>query len=195
VETGFAEMKSDFEAMRKEVLTTVVRERVKHRYGSLLSLSSLLTYDGDNKETWIEFRTELIERGFRSQTLDKHKDILIAYMMKLERSGILDKTVQASAPFDSQQMPWWMKHIFMETTNSLPDLDLPERASPETEVATSKAALEAGKPPGLPPPDVRMSVSWQQGTHQQEVASPRDLPENAGPRIAIDAPAKSARRE
>jgi hypothetical protein len=118
MEMGFSELKNDFEAIREEVLATIIRERAKHRYGSLLSLSSLSTYDGDNKETWIEFRRELISKGFRSQTLDRHKDVLISYMMKLEKSGILDKASQASSTSDPQHVPWWTKHIFMETINS-----------------------------------------------------------------------------
>jgi hypothetical protein len=114
METGFAELKGDFEAMRNEVLATIIHERARHRYGSLLSLSSLSTYDGDNKETWISFRGELIGKGFRSQTIDRHRDVLIAYMMKLEKSGLLDKAAQVSGASYKQQTPWWTKHVFME---------------------------------------------------------------------------------
>jgi hypothetical protein len=128
METGFAELKGDFEAMRNEVLATVIRERARHRYGSLLSLSSLSTYNGDNKETWISFRRELIGKGFQSQTLDRHKDVLIAYMMKLEKSGLLDKAAQTSYASHAQQMPWWTKHMFTETVNSFTDLQLLGRA-------------------------------------------------------------------
>jgi hypothetical protein len=73
-----------------EVLATITRERARYRYGSLLSLSSLSTYDSDNKETWISFRQELIGKGFRSQTLDRYRDVLIAYMMEQEKSGLLE---------------------------------------------------------------------------------------------------------
>jgi tetratricopeptide (TPR) repeat protein len=90
METGFADLKGDFEAMRNEVLATIIRERSRHRRGSLQSLSSLSTYDDDNKETWISFRRELIGKGFRSQILDMHRDVLVAYIMKLEKSGLLE---------------------------------------------------------------------------------------------------------
>ena len=194
---GFAELKNDFEAMREQVLATIIRERAKHRYGSLLSLSSLSTYDGDNKETWIEFRRELISKGFWSQTLDRHKDVLISYMMKLEKSGILDKASQASSTSDPQHVPWWTKHMFMETINSLPDLELPEIADPESKVATTRAARETGKVTGSPPAQARISTSLQQGTYPQANESSLNLAgvQDAGPGIAIDASAKQVKRE
>jgi hypothetical protein len=49
-------------------------------------------------------------------------------LMKLEKSGLLDKAAQASRASHAQQTPWWTKHVFMETINSLPDLQLSERA-------------------------------------------------------------------
>jgi hypothetical protein len=49
METGLAELKGDFKAMRNEVLATIIHERARYRYGSLLSLSSLSTYDSDIK--------------------------------------------------------------------------------------------------------------------------------------------------
>ncbi len=167
METGFTEMKKIFEAMRKEVLTTIVQERAKHRCGSVLSLSSLSTYDGDNKETWIEFRRDLIAKGFRSQTLDRHKDVLIAYMMMLNKSGVLDKAVQVSSDSYLGQMPWWTKHPFMETMNSLPDLELSECAVPETvlsHLATLGKAVEHS--PSLDPEKIGKQPRQRLRQHQ-----------------------------
>jgi hypothetical protein len=161
MESSFAELRGDFESLRKEVLATIVQERAKHRYGSLLSLSTVSTYDGDNTETWISFRRELIGKVFRSQTLDRHKDVLIAYMMKLEKSGLLDKVAQASNASPKQQTPWWTKHLFMETIVSLPDLEVSEEANKVAKVTTAQSSEDATKQPGSSSTRTRLSTSWQ----------------------------------
>lgn len=176
IETGFVELKNDFEAMRKEVLTTIVQERAKHRYGSLLSLSSLSTYDGDNKETWVEFRRELIGKGFRSQTLDKHRDVLIAYMMKLEKSGILDKVTQASSASHPGQAPWWTKHMFVETINLMPEFEfeLSEASVPKVGLTTS-VGPEKARERSPSPNRAKLGTSQQQGIRLDIVDSASSL--------------------
>jgi len=79
-----------FARMRREIRIIASQVKSEQRNGSSLSLLSLSTYTGDNKEVWKEFRSELIKKGFNSQTLSKHRRVLQAYMLKLDQSGILD---------------------------------------------------------------------------------------------------------
>ncbi|KAH8794909.1 hypothetical protein BGZ57DRAFT_734160, partial [Hyaloscypha finlandica] len=50
---------------------------------STVSLLSMSTYNEDDKEVWLEFRRQLISKGFKSNQLDKHSDMLQAYLLKL----------------------------------------------------------------------------------------------------------------
>jgi hypothetical protein len=61
-----------FESLKKAILRMAVKARAKQRGGSTMSLLSLSTYAGDDKEVW-EFRQELVVLGFRSKPLDQHK--------------------------------------------------------------------------------------------------------------------------
>jgi len=79
-----------FARMRREIRIISSQAKSEQRNGSSLSLLSFSTYAGDNKEVWKEFRSELIKKGFNSQTLSKHRRVLQAYMLKLDQSGILD---------------------------------------------------------------------------------------------------------
>jgi hypothetical protein len=91
METGFAEIMDNFEFMRKAICNMAIKARAAQLGGSSLSLLSLSTYAEDDKEVWQEFRRELINRGFRSKQLDRHKDLLQAYMLKLDQSKVLDE--------------------------------------------------------------------------------------------------------
>jgi predicted small secreted protein len=91
IDKGFMEIVGRFEKMRKEIYNMASQARAVARNGSTLSLLSLSTYKGDDKEVWQDFRRELINKGFSSQNLDKYKAVLQAYMLKLDQSGILDK--------------------------------------------------------------------------------------------------------
>ncbi|PMD18052.1 hypothetical protein NA56DRAFT_577694, partial [Hyaloscypha hepaticicola] len=79
------EVKGEFERMRHEIKNMATRARALDKNGSSLSLLSLSTYAGDEKEVWRAFRRELITKGFRSQSLDKYGHILQAYMLKLDQ--------------------------------------------------------------------------------------------------------------
>jgi hypothetical protein len=64
-------------------------------------MSSLLpsTYAGDEKAVWQDFRRVLIQKGFRDRTLGTYREVLEAYMLRLDQSGLLDQdTVPASTP-------------------------------------------------------------------------------------------------
>jgi hypothetical protein len=112
-----SQMTGGFEGLKRAVLGMAIKSRAEQRGGSSLSLLSLSTYAGDDKEVWRELRRQLILQGFRSKALDRHKDLVQAYMLKLEQSGILDEVSAASGPNISQ--PWWEKRAFVETASSL----------------------------------------------------------------------------
>jgi len=52
--------------------------------------------------------------------LDRHKDVLKAYMLKLEQCGVLDQLPSTG----NESKPWWAKHVFLETREILPELPL-----------------------------------------------------------------------
>lgn len=56
-----------------------------HREGSVLT-----TYADDDKAVWKEFRKELIEEGFSSSIIRKHKLLIKAYIKELGDRGLLD---------------------------------------------------------------------------------------------------------
>ena len=118
IDDGFGEVKGEFEEMRREIKNMATRARAWDKNGSSLSLLSLSTYAGDEKEVWRAFRRELITKGFRSQSLDKYGHILQAYMLKLDQSGLLEKG-RSQDPASAHEMPWWSNRMFADTVTSL----------------------------------------------------------------------------
>lgn len=90
VDNGFENILHNFEGMRREIRSIVVRQRSLNYNSSSVSILSLETYDGDDKAVWTEFRQELVKKGFNSKSLDRHKSVLLAYMLDLNRSGIIE---------------------------------------------------------------------------------------------------------
>ncbi|XMA17527.1 hypothetical protein WAI453_010318 [Rhynchosporium graminicola] len=116
---GFAEMMDrleGFEDMRKAVLFITTRARASQRHQAMESVLSLSTYADDDKEVWRQFRSQLVSLGFRSDSLDRHMEILKAYMMKLDGSGVLDEAVQQSG---SSTLSWCGNASFRATNLSL----------------------------------------------------------------------------
>jgi hypothetical protein len=127
IDKGFMEIVGRFEKMRKEIYNMASQARAVARNGSTLSLLSLSTYKGDDKEVWQDFQRELINKGFSSQNLDKYKAVLQAYMLKLDQSGILDKEnlLQTNQYGNS---PSLMRQMHMEMVDSSEDSKI--RGSP-----------------------------------------------------------------
>ncbi|CZT45795.1 uncharacterized protein RSE6_06147 [Rhynchosporium secalis] len=116
---GFTEMMDrleGFEDMRKAVLFIATRARASQRHQAMESVLSLSTYADDDKEVWRQFRSQLVSLGFRSDSLDRHMEILKAYMMKLDGSGVLDEAVQQSG---SSTLSWCGNASFRATNLSL----------------------------------------------------------------------------
>lgn len=116
---GFSQLQENFHSMRKSIVEEVLKARSAPKWKSAPSVLSLSTYAEDDKEIWQEFRRELVIRGFRSKQLDRHKDVLKAYMLKLEQNGILD---EMQLPESTDQEPWWTKRVFSETVDTLQNL-------------------------------------------------------------------------
>ncbi|KAH6678687.1 hypothetical protein B0J14DRAFT_328599 [Halenospora varia] len=52
--------------------------------------SVLTNYTGDDRKVWREFRRGLVEEGFKSEFLKKHKKTIIDYVVELGQIGALD---------------------------------------------------------------------------------------------------------
>jgi hypothetical protein len=52
--------------------------------------SILTTYAGDDKAIWKDFKRELLEEGFSSEVLQRHKETIKDYVMELGSKGALD---------------------------------------------------------------------------------------------------------
>jgi hypothetical protein len=118
IDDGFGEVRGEFERMRKEILSMATQARASDKNGSSLSLLSLSTYPGDEKEVWKAFRRELIQKGFRSRSLDKYGHVLQAYMLKLEESGLLDNARTQRTTSDEGTL-WGSNRMFANTFVSL----------------------------------------------------------------------------
>lgn len=94
IDDGFAKvtdvLKDNFGAMRKSIFQIATQARAAQRSGPVLSSTSLSTFAGNDKEVWRDFRRELLAQGFQSRTLHEHKEALLAYILKLNQSRILD---------------------------------------------------------------------------------------------------------
>jgi hypothetical protein len=65
-----------------------VKEGSTHGERSILS-----SHHGDDKEVWKMFRRELIQDGFSSKVLSRHKETIKSYVMELGARGVLDDVV------------------------------------------------------------------------------------------------------
>lgn len=126
IDGGFAELNGKFEKMRKEIFTIATQARSEERKRSTMSTLSLSTYAGDEKIVWRDFRRELVKKGFKSKSLEKNKYVLLAYMIKLDQSGLLDRN-NVTSDADNPN-PWWAEKMFGDTMNSLADLQSTEES-------------------------------------------------------------------
>jgi hypothetical protein len=96
VDRAFADttdrMNGQFERMRKQIYTIAAKKRAEERRGAMISTLSLSTYGGHEKTVWREFKKELVRKGFRTTSLERHKYVLQAYILRLNHSGLLDQT-------------------------------------------------------------------------------------------------------
>lgn len=77
-------MVDGFQSIKLVMVEEVLKAKSLTQRQSTASPLSMLTYNEDDKEIWKEFRRELVAKGFKSNKLDRHKDTLMAYMLKLE---------------------------------------------------------------------------------------------------------------
>ncbi|KAE8446678.1 hypothetical protein EG329_011722 [Mollisiaceae sp. DMI_Dod_QoI] len=142
IEGGLTDLGGKFEKMRKEIFEIATQARREERKGANMSTLSLSTYAGDDRVVWQDFRRELVKKGFKSQSLEKNKHVLLAYMTKLDQSRLLD---QKDGAFDKNTAnPWWAKKMFSDTVSSLADLQFTEE--PLSKVESSRAAIEKLQP-------------------------------------------------
>jgi len=151
-----------FEDMRKAVLYIATKARASERYGSVASMNSVLslsTYPDDDKEVWRSFRRELIGLGFRSDSLDRHMEILKAYMMKLDKTGVLDDAV---AHTGASNQSWCMNRFFRMTNTSLAVINEDDGSS------LGSPAVKPASPTIKPSPDVDLLKSSKSVTKELE---------------------------
>jgi hypothetical protein len=111
------QMSSQFERMRKHIYTIAANKRAEERRGGAVSRLSLSTYTRNEKAVWRGFRKELVKKGFQSTSLERHKHILQAYMLKLNQSGLLDQ--DGGATHNARKgKPGWVKQTEIEKVKS-----------------------------------------------------------------------------
>jgi hypothetical protein len=84
-------MMDGFQSIKLAMVEEALKAKSASPCQSTVSLLSMSTYNEDDKEVWQEFRRQLISKGFKSNQLDKHSDMLQAYLLKLVQSDVLDE--------------------------------------------------------------------------------------------------------
>lgn len=120
-------MVDGFQSIKLAMVKEVLKAKALAQNPSTASLLSMSTHSEDDKEIWKEFRRELIAKGFKSKQLDRHKDTLLAYMLKLEQSGVLDEVgIVGSAQS-------WRENLDYRDAEMSPDLQpIEEEENPVT---------------------------------------------------------------
>jgi len=102
-----------------------VREGSTHGERSILS-----SYVGDDKEVWKIFRRELIQDGFSSQVLKRHKETIKKYVVELGARGVLDDAVPDEIGQDCAPQPAIHNEAVLNGESvSSPAIGLGERAA------------------------------------------------------------------
>jgi hypothetical protein len=95
-----------FQSIKLAMVEEALKAKSGPRCQSTASLLSMSTYNEDDKEVWREFRRQLISKGFKSNQLDKHSDMLQAYLLKLVQSDVLNEMgMHQSAPKQDHAFP------------------------------------------------------------------------------------------
>ncbi|KAF5879089.1 uncharacterized protein Bfra_006293 [Botrytis fragariae] len=68
------------------------------RLGTSQMMGSENEDEEDNLQIWKWFRRNLIEEGVNRVVLERHKDVLIAYIRQMEQDGLLNENPSASTP-------------------------------------------------------------------------------------------------
>ena len=124
--------------------------------------SVLTTYADDDKAVWKEFRKELIEEGFSSSIIRKHKRLIKAYIKELGDRGLLDD----EDPHDGKDLSGWADTHIDDLISALSELmNIPKSTSINTskvEVGSSgndqSKAMEHRVEP--PPNDASITCSY-----------------------------------
>ena len=176
IDGRFVELNEQFEKMRKEIFTIATLARSEERKRSTMSTLSLSTYAGDEKIVWQDFRRELIKKGFNSKSLERNKHILLAYINKLDQSGLLDGNNMTS---DADNLnPRWAKKMSADTMNSLADLQLTEKSPFNDGLPQAIINKLHPKPIVDEGDDVEKTNTYGEDSSGQEFALPFPRPSN-----------------
>jgi hypothetical protein len=127
LDTTNTAMVDGFQSIKLVMVEDVLKAKSLTQCQSTASLLSMSTHNEDDKENWKEFRRELIAKGFKSNQLDRHKDTLLAYMLKLEQICVLDGVGIA----ESAQS--WREKLDYKNIEISPDLQpIEEEENPAT---------------------------------------------------------------
>ncbi|OBT66848.1 hypothetical protein VE03_04012 [Pseudogymnoascus sp. 23342-1-I1] len=86
-----------------------IASRMGQRAASLMT-----TYENDDKEVWKSFRRELVQEGFSSDVLTRHKDVLRAYIRQIDQNGLLEDVPvapKARQPVLSVNTQEWLEQV------------------------------------------------------------------------------------
>ncbi|KAF7904729.1 hypothetical protein EAF00_002063 [Botryotinia globosa] len=75
------------------------------RVGTLQMMGSENEDEEDNLQIWKWFGRNLVEEGVNRVVLERHKDVLIAYIRQMEQDGLLIENPSASTPQTSPRTP------------------------------------------------------------------------------------------
>ncbi|TGO24580.1 hypothetical protein BPAE_0099g00160 [Botrytis paeoniae] len=94
------------------------------RVGTSQMMGSENEDEEDNLQIWKWFRRNLIEEGVNRVFLERHKDVLIAYIRQMEQDGLLIENPSASTPQTSPKTPhkerWDSTHSDSSHTQAAP---------------------------------------------------------------------------
>ncbi|TGO44594.1 hypothetical protein BCON_0492g00050 [Botryotinia convoluta] len=94
------------------------------RVGTSQMMGSENEDEEDNLQIWKWFRRNLIEEGVNRVVLERHKDVLIAYIRQMEQDGLLIENPSASTPQTSPRTPhkerWDSTHSELSHTQAAP---------------------------------------------------------------------------
>ncbi len=117
--------------------------------------SVLTAYPDDDKAVWKEFRRELIEDGFSSSLIGKHKFLIKAYIKELGTRGLLDDPEPQAMTGSSAH-----NHFFLEGTPTLTALGDAGTAKLEQRCSTTASSFSLRERQSTSPPtDYRIRAS------------------------------------
>ncbi|KUJ12004.1 uncharacterized protein LY89DRAFT_786152 [Mollisia scopiformis] len=130
--------------------------------------SILTSYSEDDKLVWKAFRRELVQEGFSSRSLGRHKDIIKQYILELGTRGLLDETLypESQTTVESESAELSAEEpstVSFEHT----DFDALDPSSDDTSEATASAIEDNDSDAEVSQQEVKLTT--QENSNQDDV--------------------------